>query len=83
MIQAAFAPVVTRLSIPCDAHLIVAPQDSSSIAAILLGKQAELGAAVLVVAPHGKAGLTEWWLGSVTKELLTHCPVPVAVVPPY
>lgn len=82
MIQAAFAPVVTRASIPCDAHLLMAPQGSSSIAALLLDKQAELGADVLVVAPHGKAGLTQWWLGSVTQELLQTCPVPVAVVPP-
>lgn len=83
MIQAAFAPVVSRLSIPCDAHLIVAPQDSSSIAAVLLDKQAQLSAAVLVLAPHGKGGLQEWWLGSVTREVLQHCPVPVAVVPHY
>lgn len=82
MVNAAFAPLVTRQSIPSDAHLIVAPQDPGSIANTLLDKQQDLDAAALVVGPHAKGGLQEWWLGSVTKALLRHSPVPVVVVPP-
>lgn len=81
MVQAAFTPLVARAGAPCDAHLIVAPDDPSSIVAILLDKQVNLQAAALVVAPHTKGGLAEWWLGSVTKGLLAHSPVPVVVVP--
>jgi nucleotide-binding universal stress UspA family protein len=82
MLQKAFAPLVTQAATPTDAHLIVAPQDPSSIVSILLNKQRELAAAAFVVGPHAKGPLTEWWLGSVTKGLLRHSPVPVIVVPP-
>lgn len=81
MLLAAFTPLVARAGAPCDAHLIVAAEDPSSIVSILLDKQADLEAAVLVVAPHSSGGLAEWWLGSVTKGLLAHSPVPVVVVP--
>lgn len=82
MLQKAFAPIVLQAAVPSDAHLIVAPQDPSSIVSILLDKQADLDAAAFVVGPHAKGTLTEWWLGSVTKGLLRHSPVPVVVVPP-
>jgi nucleotide-binding universal stress UspA family protein len=82
MLQAAFTPLVTRAAAPCDAHLIVAAEDPSSIVSILLDKQADLQATAIVVAPHSQGGgLAEWWLGSVTKGLLAHSPVPVVVVP--
>jgi len=73
---------VTRAAIPCDAHLIVAPTEPDAIVNILLQKQEDLGAAALLVAPHSKSGLQEWWLGSVTKGLLKHAAVPVVVIPP-
>lgn len=83
MVAAAFAPLVNQQAVPCDAHLIVAPEDPSNIVSILLDKQQELDAAAVVVAPHGnKSGLQEWWLGSVTKGLLHHSTVPVVVVVP-
>lgn len=61
--------------------MAVAPQDPGSICNIQLDKLQDLDAATLVVGPHAKSGLHEWWLGSVTKALLRHRPVPVVVVP--
>ncbi len=43
----------------------------------ILNKVTELRAELLVMGAYGKSGLKEFFFGSVTKNLLKHCPVPI------
>ena len=42
----------------------------------------ETGADLVVMASHGRGGLSRLWLGSATDELIRHAPCPVLVVRP-
>lgn len=35
----------------------------------------------IVMATHGRTGLSRWFLGSVTQRVLNVCPIPVFVIP--
>jgi nucleotide-binding universal stress UspA family protein len=37
---------------------------------------------LLVLATHGRSGLSRWWYGSVASKLIRHAPVPTLVVGP-
>lgn len=39
--------------------------------------------ALLVIATHGRSGLSRWLTGSVTEHVIRNSPVPVVVVPAY
>ena len=35
---------------------------------------------MIVMATHGRGGVTRWFLGSVAEEVVRHAPVPVLLV---
>jgi nucleotide-binding universal stress UspA family protein len=37
---------------------------------------------VIVIATHGRGGITRWFLGSVAEDLLRHSPVPILLIRP-
>ena len=41
----------------------------------------ELGVDVIVMATHGRSGISRWLLGSVTQKVLSAAPCPVFVIP--
>lgn len=57
-------------------HVIPGPD---GIAASLLGKAKELDASLLVMGAYGRSMFHDFFLGSVTKQLLSECKIPMFV----
>ena len=53
---------------------------SGSLPGTLSEHAAESHAGLIVVASHGRTGLSRWLLGSVSERLLRHAPCPVLIV---
>lgn len=47
----------------------------------IAAEAARLGAGLIIVGTHRRGALGEWFLGSVSKEVLRRAPCPVLVVP--
>jgi hypothetical protein len=45
------------LQVPCDAHIVVAPDNTDAITAAILQQAQRLGASLIVAAPHSKGRL--------------------------
>jgi nucleotide-binding universal stress UspA family protein len=73
--------VVTRLAgsggVPTTATLLTGP-----VAEALAGHAASTGADFILMTTHGRGGLSRFWLGSVTDEMVRRCPIPVVVIRP-
>ena len=44
---------------------------------------AELGVDAIIIATHGRSGVSRWLLGSVTQKVLSAAPCPVFVIPSH
>jgi nucleotide-binding universal stress UspA family protein len=60
----------------------IAVADDITVADTLIRLAKQFDAGVIVVGSHGHHGLTELLLGSTTRDLLKHAPVPVLVTRP-
>jgi nucleotide-binding universal stress UspA family protein len=76
-----FLQTLLAAKVPFQLHVILGPTDSESIAKVIAKKVDDLSAEAVVMAKHTKGKLKEYWLGSVTKELIKRVKIPVAVVP--
>lgn len=77
--EAALAVAMGRAT-EAGVNAAAAMDRSDGPAAAILKKVAELGCDVIVMASHGRKGLSSLLLGSETVKVLTHCKVPVLVV---
>jgi nucleotide-binding universal stress UspA family protein len=58
----------------------LAVADQITVADTLIRLAKQFDASVIVVGSHGQHGLTELLLGSTTRDVLKHAPVPVLVI---
>jgi nucleotide-binding universal stress UspA family protein len=63
-------------AVPCEAHTIEALHPWEAIIEHARNMECDL----VVMASHGRRGVTALLLGSETQKVLTHCKVPVLVV---
>lgn len=82
-----FARVLEENKIQFSLHVVSADSsDSQCIAKTIQDKANELGAAAIVIGKHSKSKITQFFLGSVTKCLITNASrdsaIPVCIVPP-
>lgn len=59
----------------------VQPQKGGSVAATISGFAEELDAHLIVMATHGRTGLSRAVLGSVAEQVVRHATCPVVLVP--
>ena len=78
-----FLQTLITAKVPFQLHIILGPTDSEAVAKVISKKVEDLKAETVVMAKHSKGKLKEYWLGSVTKELIKRVKIPVAVVPPF
>jgi len=76
-----FLRALVAAKVPFQLHVILGPTDSETVAKVIIKKVGDLGADTVVMGKHSKGKMKEFWLGSVTKELIKRARVPVAVVP--
>lgn len=81
--QARAAKVLAPLKRLCgkagvDCELVSEPAENSAEAIVVLAKK--LKCDLIVMASHGRAGITRMVLGSETRNVLDHCDLPVLVV---
>jgi nucleotide-binding universal stress UspA family protein len=50
-------------------------------AEVIVEHAKEVGADAIVMATHGRSGISRWLLGSVTQKVLQAAPCPVVVIP--
>lgn len=62
-------------------HVVKSETDSSSVGHIICGKAYELRASSIVMGSHNKGAVKGFFMGSVSKYILTHCVAcPVVIV---
>ncbi|MBL8516940.1 MAG: universal stress protein [Betaproteobacteria bacterium] len=72
--------VVARLAREAGVTVTVVAERSDAPADAVVNKAMELGCDAIVMASHGRRGITGLLLGSETTKVLTHCKLPVLVV---
>ncbi len=77
--EAALSLVLGRAT-EAGVNASVAMERSDGPAAAILKKVVDLGCDAIVMASHGRKGLSGLLLGSETVKVLTHCKIPVLVV---
>ena len=60
--------------VQATAHAV---QSAAPPAVVILEEAKRLGAGLLVMGAYGRPVLREFFLGSVTRNLLAHCPIPI------
>lgn len=81
MVTHRFAEVLLENRVPFKLHVVVGPVDTESVARVIDGKAADLGAALIVLAAHSKGRFKKMWIGSVTATVVRKSGTPVVVVP--
>jgi nucleotide-binding universal stress UspA family protein len=76
-----FLQTLIQNKVPFQLHVILGPTDSESVGRVVAKKVEDIKADTVVIAKHSKGKIKEYWLGSVTKELIKRVNIPVAVVP--
>ncbi|KAG7675239.1 hypothetical protein NADE_007275 [Nannochloris sp. 'desiccata'] len=76
-----FLQKLVAAKVPFQLHVILGPTDSENVAKVITKKVEDLSAETVVMGKHSKGRIKEFWLGSVTKELIKRVKIPVAVVP--
>ena len=71
------ASAAKQAGVPCDTIQVEDVQPYEAIIATATGRGCDL----IVMASHGRSGLSAIVLGSVTNKVLTYTKVPVLVVP--
>ena len=71
------ANAAKQAGVPCDTIQVEDVQPHEAIIATATDRGCDL----IVMASHGRSGLSAVVLGSVTNKVLTHAKVPVSVVP--
>lgn len=72
--------VAARISTP--ERMVTSQVEPGSVVDIVVNTARERGCDLIVMATHGRTGLTRAILGSVTADVLPKAPCPVLVVPP-
>ncbi len=71
-----------RIAQRADAPVVTTTVLAGSPAERLLEHARERGASLLIVATHGRGGLSRQWMGSVTDALIRHATIPIVTVRP-
>jgi len=58
-------------------------EDARDVADAIVRRAVTLRADLIVMATHGRAGINQWFAGSVAERVLRSAPSPVMVVPPH
>jgi nucleotide-binding universal stress UspA family protein len=74
---ASMANAAKQAGVPCDMVQVEDARPSEAIIATATDRGCDL----IVMASHGRGGLSAIVLGSVTNKVLTHTKIPVLVVP--
>jgi len=69
------ADAAKQAGVPCDTIQVKEAQPSQAI----IATAADRGCDLIVMASHGRSGLSAVVLGSVTNKVLTHTKIPVLV----
>lgn len=77
--EAALSRVASRLAADLDTTVMVRSADSPVEGILEAADYAE--ADMMVIASHGRTGMTRWLLGSVAEKLARATAVPVVIVP--
>lgn len=64
-----------------DAQTTIVLRHQASAADAILEVAAEESVDLIVLASHGRSGMTRWMLGSVAEKVSRHAEVPVTIVP--
>jgi len=72
----AVAAEASAAGVPCTAHTVEALHAWEAIIEYATDQQCDL----LVMASHGRRGVSALLLGSETQKVLTHCAIPVLIV---
>lgn len=82
-----FARILEENKVDFALHVVTAESsDSQCIAKTIQDKASDLGATAIVIGKHSKSTMTQFFLGSVTKCLITHVSrdsgIAICIVPP-
>ena len=75
-----FAPQLRRRDVRFVVEVARGNLDTWSVGEVVCERAEELGAAAIVMAPHGRGRVKEWFVGSVCNHCLHHSKTPVVVV---
>lgn len=79
-IQQRFVVLFTGQHMEPIVHLIKAEVDANSIGKVICSKATDLHAAAVVLAKHNRGRVHDFFMGSVCKYCVQHCPCPTIVV---
>lgn len=75
-----FAPQLRRRDVRFVVEVARGNLDTWSVGEVVCERAEELCAAAIVMAPHGRGRVKEWFVGSVCNHCLHHSKTPVVVV---
>lgn len=64
-------------------HVDVEVEEGRDVPDAIVRRAVTLGADLIVMGTHGRAGMHRWFVGSVAERVLRTAPCPVMVVPPH
>jgi nucleotide-binding universal stress UspA family protein len=72
-------PVIEAAGLRYTAEVVAYETDNTSVGEIVCERAAEMDAAAVIMASHGKSRIREFFIGSVTNYALHRCKRPVIV----
>jgi hypothetical protein len=77
-----FAPLLRRADVRHVLDVSLGNIDNHSIGEIICDVAEKIGASAVVMAPHGKGRVREWFVGSVCNHCVHHANTPLVIVRP-